>query len=163
MSSRPLGTFVSWQFENVLAAIQVPFPVLTDLRLFSEDETLPVILDSPLVDLPQVCETSCRLAYYIRTFVCYSPALYGIPHSRHVSPELMVTLLSVFSSLRELSLEFQSRQSRPDWQSRSSPPPKRSILHALNKFLFKGVTEYLEELVTRIDTPQLYASQPNRF
>ena len=44
---------------------------------------------------------------------------------------------------------------RPDWGSRSLPPPKRSILHALDQFRFKGVAEYLEELMTFLNTPQL--------
>jgi len=81
--------------------------------------------------------------------------LFNIPHSGYISPEAMVALLSVLSSLRSLSLKFQSHQSRPDWENPSLPPPKRSILPALDRFEFKGVTEYLEELVTRIDTPQL--------
>jgi hypothetical protein len=35
-----------WELEEVLAAMQVPFPELTDLRLISDGETLPVIPDS---------------------------------------------------------------------------------------------------------------------
>jgi hypothetical protein len=66
----------------------------------------------------------------------------------------MVTLLSVLFSLETLSLEFQSPQSRPGWEARP-PPSERSILPALYEFHFKGVTEYLEEVMTRIDTPQL--------
>ena len=41
------------------------------------------------------------------------------------------------------------------WESQSLPPPRCSILPALARFHFKGVTEYLEELVTRIGAPQL--------
>ena len=67
----------------------------------------------------------------------------------------MVTLLSVLSNLEVLYLEFQSPQSRPDWESQRRPPPKRFVLPALYVFSFKGVTEYLEELVTRVDTPKL--------
>ena len=67
----------------------------------------------------------------------------------------MVALISVLSGLESLSLVFQFPQSRPDWQSRSLPPPKRFILPALHTFYFEGVSEYLEELVTSIDTPQL--------
>ena len=61
----------------------------------------------------------------------------------------------MLSSLRSLHLEFQSPESRPDWGSRSLPPPKRCILPALEIFDFIGVTEYLEELLIRIDTPHL--------
>src|SRR6266852_2410090 len=41
-----LFDIAGWQMEQVLAAMQVPFPELTDLRLWSRDETLPVIPDS---------------------------------------------------------------------------------------------------------------------
>jgi hypothetical protein len=41
-----LLALAGWQLEKVLAAMQVPFPELTDLRLFSDGETLPVIPDS---------------------------------------------------------------------------------------------------------------------
>ncbi|KAF8495484.1 hypothetical protein F5888DRAFT_558501 [Russula emetica] len=75
----------------------------------------------------------------------------------------MVALLSVLSSLEMLSLQFRSPHSRPDWESPSLPPPKRSILPALYEILFKGVTEYLEELVTRIDTPRLYGMDITLF
>ena len=67
----------------------------------------------------------------------------------------MVALLSILSSLESLSLRFKSPQSRPDKQSPSLPPLKRSILPTLKTVDLMGVTEYLEDLVTRIDTPQL--------
>jgi hypothetical protein len=69
----------------------------------------------------------------------------------YISPEAMVAPLSALTSLETFSLGFQYPQSRPDWESR----PKRSILPALKFFQFKGITEYLEDVVTFIDTPQL--------
>jgi hypothetical protein len=81
--------------------------------------------------------------------------LINIPHSGYISPEAMVALLSDLSSLRSLDLGFQSPQSRPYRETRRPPPPKRSILPALDYFYFRGVIEYLEDFVTFIDTPQL--------
>jgi hypothetical protein len=70
----------------------------------------------------------------------------------------------MLSSLETLSLEYESPESRPDWESRSPPPPKRSILPgALERFRFRGVTKYLEDLVTRIDAPQLNTLQITLF
>ena len=66
----------------------------------------------------------------------------------------MVALLSVLLSLEFLCPELQSPQSLPDWESRSLFLPQRFILPTFN-FRFKGVTDCLEHLVTRIDTPQL--------
>jgi hypothetical protein len=80
--------------------------------------------------------------------------LHRIPYSEYISPEAMVAPISMLSNL-EFTLQFRSPQSRPDWGSRSLPPPKRSILPALRTFRFSGVTEYLEDLVTHIDAPQL--------
>jgi hypothetical protein len=81
--------------------------------------------------------------------------LFDVPRSGYISPEAMVALLCDLSSLKTLSLQFQSPQSRPDLEGRSLSPPKRSILPSLVRFFFKGAIEYLEDLVTRIDTPQV--------
>ncbi len=151
------------QLEEVLASMQGPFPELTQLRLFSSGEMLPVIPDSfldgsapclrtfhlhgiPFPGLPKLLLSATHLV---------SLWLTDIPHSGYISPEAMVALISVLSSLRTLHLEFRSPQSRPDLESRSLPSPKRSVLPALMYLRFKGVTEYLEELITPIDTPQL--------
>src|SRR6267154_445269 len=153
----------NWDMEKVLAAMQVPFPELTNLQLMSLEETPPVIPDSflvgsaprlrsfslsgiPFPGLPKLLLSANHLVHLY---------LYRIPHSAYISPEEMVALISVLSGLSTLYLEFQSPLSQPDSESRSLPPPKRSIFPALDKFHFNGVTEYLEDLVTHIDTPQL--------
>ncbi len=146
------------QLEEVLAPMQVPFPELTDLQLASDGETLPVIPDS-FLDGSAPCLRSFSLIgipfpgfpkLLLSATHLVELRLFNIPHSGYISPEAMVALLSVLSSLRSLSFGFRSSQSLPDWESRSLPPPKRSILPALIYLHFKGVTEYLEELVTRI-------------
>ena len=151
-----------WQLEKVLAAMQIPFPELRDLHLFSNDETPPVIPDSflhgsarrlqsfelsgiPFPGLPKLLLSATHLV---------SLWLSNIPHSGYISPEAMVVLISVLTSLESFQLEFQSPQSHSDRSERRTPSSKRSIL-ALRGLYFKGVTEYLEELVTRINTPQL--------
>ncbi|KAN0106971.1 hypothetical protein V8E52_010639, partial [Russula decolorans] len=68
----------------------------------------------------------------------------------------MAACLSMLTSLNTLRLEFESPQSCPDQENRRSPPPTRSILPTLTMFLFKGVYEYLEDLVSWIDSPRLY-------
>ena len=160
----------SWQLENVLATMQVPFPELEYLRLTSADddhETPPPVIPDSLLGgsaphlrffslsrisfpgLPKLLLTCSRLV---------SLLLFNIPHSGYISPEAIVALFSVLSSLEDLRLSFQSPRSHPGgrlWSVTQSP--KRSILRvpALRVFHFKGVTEYLEELVSRIGTPQL--------
>ena len=78
-----------------------------------------------------------------------------VPHSGFISPEAMVTALSSLISLEYLTLKFQSPRSFPDQASRRPPPSTRCVLPVLTRFWFKGVTEYLEDLVACIDVPRL--------
>jgi hypothetical protein len=158
-----IWSIAGWQLGQVLAAMQVPFPELTDLQLSSYGKTVPVIPDSfldgsaprlrifaldgiPFPKLPKLLLSATHLV---------DLRLTDIPHSGYISPEAIVTLISVFSGLEELHLQFQSPKSRPDPETRRPPPSKRSVIPALTRFNFKGVIEYLEDLVTLIDTPQL--------
>jgi hypothetical protein len=154
------------ELEEVLAAMQVPFPELTDLHFYSYGETPPVIPDSFLGGSASRLRRLTRLTLDGIPFPGLPGLLFsanhlvdltlsGIPHSGYITPQAMVALLSVLSSLKSLYLEFRSPQSRPDLESRSLPPLKRSILPALHKIGFKGVIEYLEDIVTFIDVPQL--------
>jgi len=154
------------QLENVLAAMQVPFPELTELWFISHGGgTPPVAPDSflggsaprlqyfqlwgiPFPTLPKLLLSATHLRRL---------DLSDIPHSGYISPEAMGALLSVLSSLQTLLLGFQSPQSSPDRESRRPPPPKRSVISTLTHFSFQGVIEYLDDLVTFIDAPQLNA------
>ena len=158
-----LRNLEGWQLEKVFAAMQVPFPELTELRLTSNGETMPIIPDSfldgsaprlriftlsgiPFPGLPKLLLSATHLVELWLT---------NIPHSGYISPEAIVALISALSSLKALSLRFQSRRSRPARETRRLPPSKRSVIPALNHFCFQGVIEYLEDIVIGIDTPQL--------
>ena len=158
-----LGGLVDWQLEQVLVAMQVSFPELTDLRFISDGRTLLFIPDSfldgsaprlrhfslsgvPFPGLPRLLLSATHLV---------SLWLENTPHSGYISPEAIVTLLSVLSGLEDLSLEFRSPQSCPDLEIRRPLSSERYVVPALHYFHFKGVIEYLEDLVTGIDTPQL--------
>jgi len=151
--------------------MQVPFPELTDLRLHSCGQWPPVISDSflggsapglrsvslcgiPFPGLPKLLLSANHLVEL---------ALSDIPVSGYISPEAMVAPFSVLPNLSFLSLEFQSGQTGPGWESPSLPPPERSILPALNDFQFTGFTGYLEDFVTFIDAPQLKTSEITFF
>jgi F-box-like len=149
--------------ENVSAAMQEPFPQLTHLELSSCDETVPALPDSflggctpplqflwlnriPFPALPKLLSSATHLAQLY---------LINISHSGYISPENMLTALCTLTNLTALHLDFQSPRSRPDWRSRRPPTPTRAVLKDLTNFLFKGVTEYLEDIVSGIDAPQL--------
>ena len=149
------------QFEQVLAAMQQPFPVLTGLGLWFNDGTALVdpasflggaaphlkslnLRCNPLPGLPKLLLSATDLV---------TLRLYSISHSGYISPEVLTTCLSVLIRLEILIIGFESPQSRPDHPR--PPPPTRIHLPVLHVLNFSGVSEYLEDLVARIDAPLL--------
>ena len=151
--------------------MQVPFPELTDLRLFSNGKTVSALPDSflggsaprlghlqlfgiPFLGLPKLLLSATNLAYLL---------LYNIPHSGYFSPGAIVTALSTLTRLETLRLLFESPQSRPDPEHQHPPPPTRSVLPNLGDFQLKGDSEYLEVVVALIDAPRLWNLETTLF
>ena len=151
------------QWEKVLDAMQEPFPALTHLVLSSDVEPAPVVPGSfmgvsaprlqdlrlegvPFPGLPKLLSSATDLVHLI---------LRRIPHSGYISPEAIVTCLSSLPWLEKLYLGFESPRSRPNRETRRPPPLTRFVLPALIKLHFTGVSEYLEDLVARIECPLL--------
>jgi hypothetical protein len=155
------------QLEEVLPAMEQPFPALTDLAIWCrkygllEDETRPVVPESflggsaprlqhlylyrvPFPGLPKLLLSATGLV---------TLRIFETPHSGYFSPEPMVRCLSALTRLERLWLEFESPLSCPDRESQRPHPPTRSALPALTFFRFKGVSEYLDDLLARIDAP----------
>ena len=158
-----LGSAWSSDMAMVLPEMQQPFPELTNMQLWSIDETVPVIPDSflggstprlehlvlsriPFPGLPKLLFSATQLI---------TLHLYSIPHSGYFPPDEMATVLPTLTSLNSFELQFISTRSCPDRESRRSPPSTRPVVHVLTEFRFKGVSEYLEDLVACIDAPQL--------
>ena len=160
-----LGGVPGLLLETVLTAMQEPFLALTSLQLWSKDDDgAPVISDSFLggsAPRLQYLDLNC-LSYLGLPKLLMSAThlvtlhILDIPHSGYISPKAMLTALSSLTNLETFDLRFQSPQSRPDRETRRpTSPPTRSILPTLKYFKFRGVCEYLEDLVARIDTPIL--------
>ena len=143
------------------AAIKTPFPALTHLALWRTDECAPVILRSflqgsaprlqslrfdgiPFPALGKLLLSSCDL---------FNLCLDKIPLSGHISPDALVSCLSGLTRLEYLVLKFQSPRSRAARERRVPPSLTRVSLPALTSFRFKGDSEYLEDMLSRIDTP----------
>jgi hypothetical protein len=94
---------------------------------------------------------------YRNYFCLVNLDLSDIPRSGYIPPEAMATGLSALSSLESLHLDFLYQRPRPALESRRPPPPPltRSILPNLTEIRFDGTSEYLEEILARIDAPRL--------
>ena len=144
-------------------AMQKPFPELTDLVLSSLHETMPVLPNSFLGgSAPRLRILSLRRILFPDLLKLLLSAthlvglyLWDIPHSEYISSEAMATVLSTLTSLESLHLQFRSPGSLSDQAIRHPPSPTRSSLPVLTEMSFRGVSEYLEHLVARINAPQL--------
>jgi F-box-like len=148
--------------ERFAGAMQKSFPELTHLAVWAH-EVAPVLPDSFLggsaprlrslelerIPFPSIPKLLLSATGLVRL------ALWDIPHSGYFSPDEMATALTVMTSLESLHLRFGSPQSRPNPASRPLPPPTRFVLPALTQLIFKGVYEYLEVLLARVDAPLL--------
>jgi len=146
------------------AAMKKPFPKLTYLKLNSNDGNVPILPDSFLGGSAPRLHTfnlggipfpaMRKLLLSIRNLVALR--LWSIPHSGYISPEEIVTCLSALTGLKIFVLGFRSPQSRVSGGGTRRPPPlTRIVLAALTKVRFKGNSEYLEDIVSYIDTPLL--------
>jgi len=170
--------FRNSELERVLATMQDPFPVLRSLSLgwlstspLSPDEMAAVIPDSFLggsAPLLRILMLS-GVVFPALPKLLLSPNnlvmlhLWNIPNAGYISPEAMVTCLSSLNKLESLSLTFLSPRSRPSRANRRPPQMTRTVLPALTNFLFRGVSEYVEDLVVRIDAPQLQTVKTRLF
>ena len=158
----------TWNFDKFLAATQEPFPELTNLVLClydGERRREPIFPDSFLggstprlrsialdrISFPGLPKLLLSAPHLVKI------SLTNIPHSGYISSEAIAIVLSTLISLESLWLHFRSSQSRPDRESRHSPPPNpiRTVLPALTSLRFKGACEYSEDLMARIDASQL--------
>jgi len=143
------------------AAMKTPFPALTILTLWTTDEGAPVLLDSflkgsaprlqslwfqgiPFPAIGKLLLSSCDLSEL---------SLDKIPHSGYISPDALVSGLSRLTRLRTLILEFQSPRSRAVRERRVPPSLTRVVLPILTYLWFKGDSEYLEDMLSRMETP----------
>ncbi|KAI0275874.1 hypothetical protein BGY98DRAFT_989930 [Russula aff. rugulosa BPL654] len=155
--------------EEALAAMEQPFPALTELGIrWQDDETdeideaAPVVSDSflggsaprlqhldfyrvPFPGLPGLLLSATDLVHLY---------LWKIPHLGYFSPEAMVNCLSALTKLEILWLGFESFQPRL-YQDNRCTSPMRSVLPSLTSVKFKGASKYLENLVAPIVAPLL--------
>ncbi|KAI0293328.1 hypothetical protein B0F90DRAFT_1405015 [Multifurca ochricompacta] len=149
-------------FDKLAALKQQPFPVLEYFSLISHDggelSTLPSTI---------LCESAPRLRFLffngipfpmlpkllLSTKGLVDLTLVEIPSAGYFSSESLVTSLSGMTQLEMLDIEFASPSSHPN--RGSVPPLRRAVLSSLTQFRFRGISEYLEDVVAGIDAPAL--------
>jgi len=146
-----------------VGAITEPIPALTHLTLESRDKRAPHLPNSflggsaprlrflQLGGIPFPALSNLLLS----THDLVTLNLSDIPHSGYIPPEEMVITLSTLTRLQELTLEFRSPRSPADRASRHPLPITCVALPALTSLSFKGDSEYLEVVVSRLNTPSL--------
>jgi hypothetical protein len=155
----------SSRLEKVLAAMQQPFSTLTRLQLQPRGEAAPVVPTSFLGGSAPCLQTlflnRIQVPFPGLTKLLLSATrlvdlyLFRISYSGYISPEALVTCLAVLTRLETLHIGFESTRCHPDRTSRRPPLPTRTLLPILTKLWFKGVGNYLEDLVAQIDAPLL--------
>jgi len=153
-----IGDIESLHLQTLAAAVmQEPFPALTTLVLWSDDESVPVLPDSFLGGCPprlQTLQVENIPIPLLQKMCLFSPDLVELSLWKisYISPQAMVNCLSALPKLKNFELEFHSPQPRSD---QLPPPLPRISLPSLTSLRFQGVSEYLEDLVAQIDIPLL--------
>jgi len=164
--------YYHWKFQDFLleefSAMNEPFPVLTSLKLFSSGQNVPVLPDSflggsaprlRLLDLkgipyPSIGKLLSSTTNLVRL------ALWDIPHSGYIAPESIIHCLSMLPRLKSLALGFKYPRFRAHRASQNLNPPPLTCVIFLNLtfFGFRGNIEYLEDILSQIETPILNRS-----
>ncbi|KAI0288127.1 hypothetical protein BC826DRAFT_710132 [Russula brevipes] len=156
-----LHEFPSSVGELLAVEMQVPFPELTRLELWSSASDISALPDSflggsaprlrrfqlmgiPFPELPNLLLSATDLV---------DLTLWLLPYLGYISPGSMAASLSSLNRLKSLTLGFGSPRALPD---QPSPPPQtRVVLPALTNLSFSGMIGYSEDFLARIDTPVL--------
>jgi hypothetical protein len=155
------------QLDRLVSTLQKPFPELKFLYLEIHGVTLPALPGTflggsaprlrslhlgrvPLPTLPRLllsCNELVRLS------------LSQIPRSGYISSDNMATSISTLTRLEYLLIGFDAFDTPTPLPDRRAQRPlltrASAVLPALTQFWFRGVSEYLEDLVARINAPLL--------
>ena len=162
--------FSDVQFQDSLlkefAAIDEPFPALTSLELFSFGQNVPVLPNSFLGgSAPQLRSLELAGIPYSSIGKLLSSttnlvrlSLWRIPHSGYIAPETIVPFLSMLPKLKSLELGFKHPRSEAHRASRHPLSSKRVVFPSLTFLRFGGNIDYLEDILSQIETPMLNRS-----
>ncbi|KAF8267680.1 hypothetical protein EI94DRAFT_1801393 [Lactarius quietus] len=149
------------QFSKVVTEMQEPFPALKQLTLLSEDGNASVLPGGFLGRA-----ASCLQRLTLRGIIFQGlPALllsserlvrldlHNIPRDGYISTDAMVACLAASPTLENILLGFHSAP--PRHYRMRLPLATRTVLPSLTYIEFRGTGEYLEELLSQINSPRL--------
>ena len=154
--------------KKCLRVVQQPFPVLTSLHLSiaygkGARVNTDVFLGGSVPRLKRVSLSGIRFSA-LSTFISSACGLvdlhlghFPVTGIGHISPEAMTTCLSSLTRLQSLSIHFRWR-TEFTYPTSQRPPPSTlapTVLPALTNLSLEGPHQYLEDLLTRINTPLL--------
>jgi len=152
-----------FHLEQALAAMQKPFPSLTEMAVDFFSETAALVVPESLLSGSAPLLRSLRLRriqfplpllrnILLSTTNLVELRIWKIPDSGFISPEAMVVCLSGLNRLEEFELGFRFPRI---WRGRRLPPSTCCVLPALTSLRFNGSHEYLERLIAPVDSPLL--------
>jgi hypothetical protein len=150
--------------ERLAVAMQKPFPALTSLY-FSSFYERPPILPNAILGGPVPCLREFTLEHVtlssfpefaLKATYLVTLRLLDIPDPGYISfaPGDIATYLAALPKLKSLTIQFLSNPSR-HYYITTLPPETPVVLPALEHFRFRGISEYLEDLVSRVSAPLL--------
>jgi hypothetical protein len=161
------------KLKKCLKTMQRPFPDLTSLNLSTEHGRVTcahvntdTFLGGLSGSIPRLKRLSLSGIQFsaLPTLLSSASGLvdldladFPVTGRGHISPEAMTICLSSLTRLRSLSIHFRRR---PDFTYPTSqhPPPSSlapTVLQTLTNLVLEGPHEYLESLLSQIDTPLL--------
>jgi hypothetical protein len=149
---------------KVATTLRKSFPMLTKLDLTCDGSVFPVtskrfLGGSNTPRLQHLCLEYISLPQSPSPFSSarnlVSLRLQKMPANGYISPDAMVRSLAVLTGLKTLSISFHHSISSSDQWGGRPDPQMRAILPALTHFNYEGCSNYLEDFLARIDTPQV--------
>src|SRR6267142_696739 len=149
--------------DMLATAMQEQYPALTMIELCSDEEVAPVLPDTFLGgSAPRLRSVSLEgIAFptlprlLLSAVGLVSLLLDKIPQNTgYISPDVMATSLSTLTRLKFLRIDFRPPALLPNIR-RHPRQSTRAVLLCLAWLEFRGVSEYLEDLMARIEAPFL--------
>ncbi|KAH8978291.1 hypothetical protein EDB92DRAFT_606668 [Lactarius akahatsu] len=158
-------TMTSSLLEKLAALVQEPFPALEYLRMGSQEMLGSVVVlpdeflggSTPRLRQIDLSGTAFPLLprLLLSTKDLVSLQLDEIPDAGYFTPVALATGLGATPQLKSLKVHFLSPTA---FQDQETPHPRlldRVVLPTLADFQFRGDSEYLEDLVSRLSAPLL--------